>query len=94
MNAGYDKQGIERIRATLKEIKVAAGQLVVDTRYNAKEKAAMLNGLKQAVDNLGVMICNMGGDPFEVMAAVRCSQYLIACIADLKMEGDESDEDN
>ena len=94
MNTGYDKQGIERIRATLKEFKIAAGQLMVDTNYNSKEKAAMLNGLKQASDNLGLMICNMGGDPFEVMAAVRCSQYLIACIADLKMEGDEANEDH
>lgn len=92
MSDRMDEQGIERIHATLKEFRIAAGQLVVDTRYNAKEKAAMLNGLKQASDNLGVMICNMGGDAFEAIVAVRCSQYLVACIADLKMEG-EHDED-
>ena len=82
-----NKDGIERIHATLKEFRIAAGQLVVDTRYGGKEKAAMLNGLKQASDNLGVMICNLGGNAFEVSAAVRCSQYLVDCIAALKMEG-------
>ena len=92
MNKPKMTQEIDRIHATLKEFRIAAGQLVVDTRYNAKEKAAMLNGLKQASDNLGVMVCNRGGDPFDVVVAVRCSQYLVDCIAALKMEGGQ-DED-
>lgn len=94
MSTQKDNEGIKRIHATLKEFRNAAGQLVVDSRYTNMEKIAMINGLKLSSDNLGVMICSMGGDPWETNVAARCSGFLLDCIANLKMEGEEDDEDH